>query len=107
MIFRLNDNATAAWMSEKIGTLDRVIRAVSLNAGGGATRSAQLHTEPSVWPHELQQLPSGEVVTSYRGLVWRGQAPAYFAQWPEMEGKRPTPADGIGPPYEPTASDGT
>ena len=105
MVFRLNDNATADWMSEKIGTVDRVVRAVSLSydpdAGGPReTHSAQLQTEPSVRPHELQQLPPGEVVTSYRGLVWRGQAPAYFARWPEMAGKRPAPADGVGMPYQ-------
>ena len=107
MIFRLNDNATADWMSEKIGTVDRVIRAASLNEKSGVTLSAQLQTEPSVRPHELQQLPPGEVVTSYRGLVWRGQAPAYFERWPEMEGKRPASNDGVGLPYKPTGSDVT
>ena len=100
MVFRLNDNATAAWMSDKIGPADRLIRARSLSEGGD-TLSAQLRAEPSVRPHELQQLPPKEVVASYRGLVWRGEAPAYFDRWPEMAGQRPAPADAVGPPYAP------
>ena len=103
MVFRLNDNATAAWVSEKIGVADRVVRSVSLSRGRDwrqrETASASLKTEPIIRPHELQQLPAGEAVVSYRGLVWRGEAPAYFERWPEFKGKRPMGPELIGAPY--------
>jgi type IV secretory pathway TraG/TraD family ATPase VirD4 len=111
MFFRLNDNASAKWVSEKIGTVDRVVQSVALTQGRDwipkETRSAQLRTEPVMRPHELQQLPAGAVVASYHGLVWRGEAPAYFERWPEMAGQRPAPAEGVGPPYEPMGRDVT
>ena len=87
MVFRVNDNATADWLSQKIGTVDRLVKSVSVTTGDSwfpnVTRSDSLVQEPVVFPHELQKLAAGEIVGAYRGLAWRGKAAPYFQRWPE------------------------
>ena len=110
LAFRLNDNATAEWLSRKIGTMDRVVQALSVTYGAGwlptLTRSAHLVQEPAVFPHELQSLAAGEVVAAYRGLAWRGQATPYFKRWPEYAGRRPDQAVAAAYPDDPAAAAG-
>lgn len=69
-------------MSTKIGTVDRLVKtsAVADNPKGGYTKNVakQLVKEPKIFPYELQQLPVHEVVCSYKGQVWKGQATPYF-----------------------------
>lgn len=99
MVFRLNDNASAEWMSERIGKVDRVVDAVSVQVGQMAQKSRSLVTEPIAWPHELQALGTGEVVCTYRGKTWRGAARPYFELWPELRGQRPQSWQLRGTPY--------
>ncbi len=60
MVFRLNDNASADWMSTRIGVTDREVRATGITTGTGlapgSTHSRSLVQEPVVFPHELQAL---------------------------------------------------
>ena len=90
MVFRLNDNASAQWMSDRIGKVDRVVEATSVQIGAMAQKSRTLVTEPLVWPHELQSLAASEVVCTYRGKTWRGEAKPYYELWPEYRGRPPT-----------------
>ena len=70
MVFRLNDNASADWMSTRIGVTDREVRATGITTGTGsvpgATHSRSLVQEPVVFPHELQALAANEVICAYR-----------------------------------------
>jgi type IV secretory pathway TraG/TraD family ATPase VirD4 len=74
MVFRLNDNESAQWMSDRIGTVDNILRSVTDSGDASST----LITEPAVRPHELQRLKRGEVVAAYRHLIWKGQATPYY-----------------------------
>ncbi|WP_129139218.1 type IV secretory system conjugative DNA transfer family protein [Modicisalibacter coralii] len=92
LVFRLNDNGTAQWVSDKIGSVDRLIEAVSASEDPGFlsseytyTHSQSLEREPIIWPHQLQQLAQGEAVCTYQGLAWRGTATPYYRRWPEFE----------------------
>ncbi len=87
MVFRLNDNASALWMSDRIGKVDREVETVAVKIGQFAQTSRDLVTEPIVWPHELQALAAGEVVCTYRGNTWRGLARPYYELWPEYRNK--------------------
>lgn len=101
-VFRLNDNASAEWMSKRIGVVDRVVESTSVTYDDWIpTRSASesLVQEPRIFPHELQQLPGGVAVCTYRGLAWRGQAMPYFDLWPEYRGRRPAPGTELGAGY--------
>ena len=89
MVFRLNDNASATWMSERIGVVEREIEARGFAMEGGLNVSHQLTQEPIIWPHELQKLEPGQVVCVYRGLAWRGEATPYFERWPAYKNQRP------------------
>lgn len=104
VVFRVNDNETATWMSEKIGTVDRLVRSISVTQGGGVfgqdSHSHSLASEPVIFPHQLQQLREGEVISTYRGLAWRGSATAYFQRWPQYKGCKPTPSECVGTPYK-------
>lgn len=107
MVFRLNDNASAEWMSERIGTVDRVVKAVSITHSeesifGATTRSASLVHEPVIRPHELQQLKPGETVCTWRGLAWRGLATPFYARFADMRGedKKPRGEQLRGAPYQ-------
>jgi type IV secretion system protein VirD4 len=95
MVFRLNDNASALWMSDRIGKVDREVEAVAVKIGELAQKSRSLVTEPIVWPHELQALAANEVVCTYRGNTWRGIARPYYELWPEYRGKTPVATRGL------------
>ena len=102
MTFRINDNATAQWMSDKIGTVDRLVHSVSVTWGGEDTTESESHSlvsEPVIFPHDLQRLAPGEVVATYRGVAWRGKARAYYQRWPEYQGVTQSPAQVVGEAY--------
>lgn len=122
-VFRLNDNDTAQYISDKIGTVQRLITTYqesfnkstskSMSAGGGDPykfgqsggggdslsigtssglnhqRSKQLQEEAIIKPHELQELPDGQMVCMYRGESWKGEATPYYKEWPEFNGVKP------------------
>ena len=81
MCFRLNDNATAQWMSDKIGTQEVTMRSSTDNGlleGGSTTTSVSL--ESIIEPHKLQQLADGEAIYSYRGVNWLGEPTPYYKE---------------------------
>ena len=83
MAFRLNDNDSARWFSERIGTVDRQV--ITSTAGGEHhSTSHQVKEEQILKVADLQALPFGESVAIYRGKVWRNYATPYFERWPEM-----------------------
>lgn len=120
-VFRLNDNDTAQYISDKIGTVHRVITSYqesynksessSSSYGAGSDingigddgsssgygtssglnhqRSKQLQEEAIIKPHELQELPDGQMVCMYRGESWKGEATPYYKEWPEFNGVKP------------------
>lgn len=99
VLFRPNDNASAEWMSDRIGMIDRAVDADSVQVGKMAQRSQGLVTEPLIRPNELQALKTSEVVCSYRGMTWRGTARPYYELWLEYRGKRPESSQLRGAPY--------
>jgi len=101
MVFRLNDNASAKWMSDRIGVTDVTVTSESVDNSLISKRSTStsMVTEPKVFPHELQQLKDGQVVCTYRDQAWRGEATPYFQIWPEYHGKKPAGAQLYGEPY--------
>lgn len=82
MAFRLNDNDTARWFSERIGTVDRI--SVSSTSGEHSSTTTSTTEEPILKVADLQSLPVGESVAVYRGKAWRNQATPYFERWPDM-----------------------
>lgn len=98
MAFRLNDNDTAAWFSERIGTVDRHVTSYSYDPGDGfiegllsehsrgpvTTENTSLVEEPIMKVADLQSLAVGEGIAIYRGRAWRNRATPYFERWPEM-----------------------
>lgn len=100
MFFRLNDNATAEWVSEKIGTVDKVVDKRSSSPGFmNHNYSQDIVREAVIFPHELQRLGDGEVVCTYRGKAWRGTATPYFNKWPEYQGNKPLQEECLGMAY--------
>jgi type IV secretory pathway TraG/TraD family ATPase VirD4 len=99
MVFRLNDNSAAEWMSKRLGVVDRTIETSSVQIGAYAQVSRSLVTEPLLWPHQLQALAPSEVVCTYRGQTWRGRATPYYRLWPALQDQRPKGEDLRGPPY--------
>lgn len=91
VVFRLNDTATAEWMSQRIGVVDRKVTTSSVSTGkhGSSSTNTGLVTEPKLWPHELAQLKDGEIVVNLRGHAFKATAPAHYAIWPEFQGVRP------------------
>lgn len=115
-VFRLNDNDTAQYISDKIGTVQRLITTYqesftkstskgSSSGGGGEglsgsggsdsigtssglnhQRSKQLQEEAIIKPHELQELRDGQMVCMYRGESWKSEATPYYKEWPEFNG---------------------
>lgn len=86
MVFRLNDNASAEYISQKIGTVDRSVkmRSYAFQAQQASENlSNHLVKEPKIFAHELQQLPAHEVVCTYKGLAWKGQATPYYQLFTE------------------------
>jgi type IV secretory pathway TraG/TraD family ATPase VirD4 len=103
MVFRLNDNASAQWMSERLGVVDRLVERRGVTSGGrsAVTDSPDLVEEPVIFPHELARLAAGELVCMYRGQAWRGRGVPYFERWPDLAGRHQTlvRAERLGPPY--------
>ena len=93
-VFRLNDNATAEWFSDKIGSVDRLVEAISATISPHIisdytyTTSQSLEREPVIFPHDLQRLAVSEVVCAYQGLAWRGEATPYFKR-PDLSNVKP------------------
>ena len=89
MVFRLNDNATAEWMSKRIGTVDRLVDSTSVTHGdsliSNVNHSKQLVKEPIIFPHELAKLDNNEVVGVYGKATWRGKATPYYERYPEYK----------------------
>lgn len=89
MVFRLNDNASANYMSHRIGTVDRLVTQVSATDSeewfGKSTYSKSLVKEPIIFSHQLQQLKKSETVCIYRDKSWRSYATPYFIQYPEYK----------------------
>lgn len=110
MVFRLNDNASADWMSQRIGVIDREVRTRSVGTGGSEgigwtlNDSRSLVKEPIVFAHELQALRPSEVVCTYRGHTWRGIATPYFERWPQFVNQ--TPVALTAAPYRPVQTTG-
>ena len=90
MVFRLNDNTSAEWMSKRIGVVDRLVESDSVTYGQteSVTQSQSLVLEPTIFPHELQALKFGEAICVYRGLAWRGEATPYYELYPELKVQR-------------------
>lgn len=72
MCFRLNDNATAKWFSEKIGTQEDVM----ISTGDTTSRSIALNAV--IEPHEIMQLDTNKALYSYRDMNWLGEATPYY-----------------------------
>ena len=108
MVFRLNDNASAEWMSKRLGVVDRLVDSTSISWGANVipnrTERQSLVKGPKVFPHELQALENTEAICVYRGQAWRGQATPYFERWPEFQGQRPKGDELLGAPYPATGS---
>ena len=87
MVFRLNDNTSAEWMSKRIGVVDRLVESESVTYGSAhsMTRAQNLVLEPKVFPHELQALKTSETICVYRGLAWRGEATPYYELYPSLK----------------------
>lgn len=89
MVFRLNDNQSANWISQRIGTVDRVVEARSIHKKSlldfSASYSKNIVTEPRIRPHELQQLGNGKAVCIYRSKFWLADALPYFELFPEYK----------------------
>ena len=79
MCFRLNDNATAEWFSQKIGTQEvtKVSSTINNSTNDRDSSSTAIERESIIHPHELQQLSNSEVIVSYRGVNWKGLAEPY------------------------------
>lgn len=78
MCFRLNDNATAKWFAEKVGT-QRVTK-ISVTSGENSSTTKSIDTEFVIEPHKIQQLKMGEALYSYQGKNWMGYATPYYKQ---------------------------
>lgn len=81
--FRLNDNATAKWFSDRVGS--HIVKYKGRSWGYNVTDDSStvgnswgLNREEIIFPHELQQLGDGEVVAVYRGVAWKGKATPYW-----------------------------
>lgn len=80
MVFRLNDNETARWFSERVGTADRTVTSIT----GEGDAAYGVAVEAALRVEDLQALPVGQAIAAYRGLIWRNQATPYHRRWPEM-----------------------
>ncbi len=83
MCFRLNDNATAKWFAEKIGT-QRVTK-ISATDGENSSNTKSIDSEFVIEPHEIQQLKMGMALYSYQGKNWMGYAKPYYQEEKENE----------------------
>jgi len=89
LIFRLNDNTTAEWFSDKIGThwITNTSAGYSYGDGGSSySSSSNWQEDLIIKPHELQQLAMSQVVSMYRGISWISIAePFYIAEDKEAQ----------------------
>jgi type IV secretory pathway TraG/TraD family ATPase VirD4 len=107
--FRLNDNASAEWMSRRIGVVDRVVEKKSVskdldtwssNRTDSVSYSTDLVKEPIIFPHELGCLKQNEFVCMYRGKAWKGDATPYFQLRPEYQDRYPAASELRGGSYQ-------
>lgn len=87
MCFRLNDNATAKWFSEKVGT-QRVTK-IADTRGEHSSVTRSIDTEFIIEPHKIQQLEMGQALYSYQGKNWLGHATPYYEE-PQNAGLQKT-----------------
>lgn len=102
MVFRLNDNASAEWMSKRLHLVDIEIISQSVSHRGfniTNTHSKTLIKEPALFAQELQRLDEGEAVCVYRKKAWRAKAMPYFVVYPEFLNIRPSPEDSVAASY--------
>lgn len=90
LIFRLNDNTTAEWFSDKIGkhwiTNTSAGYSYSISSGNSYSSSSNWQEDLIIKPHELQQLSMSQVVSMYRGISWISIAePFYIAEDKEAQ----------------------
>lgn len=89
LIFRLNDNTTAEWFSDKIGThwITNTSAGYSYSDNGNSySSSSNWQEDLIIKPHELQQLAMSQVVSMYRGISWISIAePFYIAEDKERQ----------------------
>lgn len=83
MCFRLNDNATAQWFADKIGT-QRVTK-IADTSGKNSSITRSIDTEFVIEPHKIQQLEMGQALYSYQGQSWLGHATPYYHEEQENE----------------------
>jgi len=102
IIFRLNDNKSASWVSEHIGVKDVVVDSFSVSkAEGYATQTASKHllVEPIIRPQELTTLANFETILIYKGQAQHSVATPYFTLWPKFKNIKPSKLEKIGDPY--------
>ncbi|WP_154223902.1 type IV secretory system conjugative DNA transfer family protein [Marinicella rhabdoformis] len=75
MVFRLNDNATAKYFSQRVGTQ----RVQHRNVGNQSTTTSST-IEPIIEPHELMELDTNQVLCTYKTHKWIGQATPFYKE---------------------------
>lgn len=90
LIFRLNDNTTAEWFSDKIGkhwvTNRSAGHSYSPDSGNTYSSNQSWQEDLIIKPHELQQLAMSQVVSMYRGISWISIAePFYVAEANQLQ----------------------
>ncbi|WP_195724643.1 type IV secretory system conjugative DNA transfer family protein [Herbaspirillum sp. CAH-3] len=84
MVFRLNDQATRALVSQLIGTTLKKKTTVSTDASGGRSHSQTRERVNVIEPHELGRLKPGQILLLYRGAAALGWATPYFVDYPKF-----------------------
>jgi type IV secretory pathway TraG/TraD family ATPase VirD4 len=103
LIFRLNDNKSANWVSEHIGVKDVVLDSLSVSKADGyrtQTASKQLISEPIIRPQELTTLANFETILIYKGQAQHSVATPYFKLWPQFKNRKLNKSEKIGVPYQ-------
>jgi hypothetical protein len=91
IVFRLNDNKSANWISEHIGIKDVVVDSVSVSKAEGhrtQTASKYLTVESIIRPQELTTLANFETILIYKGQAQHSIATPYFILWPKFANKK-------------------
>lgn len=85
IVFRLNDNETAQWFSERVGKIDRTREICSTSRTSGrdsesSTASTVYQIERDNWidGSDLMQLPDGDALFLYKGIAWIGRATPFY-----------------------------
>lgn len=88
-LLRVNEAATAEWMSKLVGDKqfkrETVSRTSSFNAGTSTTRQSNVVTEPAVLPSTFMDLPRTDITNGLSGLFLSS---AIGAWWHTYSGKR-------------------